>query len=146
MGLKEFGINFDLDAKHELFALCLRFHLLGRELGPWGDKGHLGRDGYVGQGVEHNSCLCARIHPASLLCGQEDGHVHIGKVEDCQDFAPRGKNLTGLGQAIQESTAKGGLKEAVIDLGLDFVSPGLLDYYGDCATDSRGCQPPPKAL
>ncbi len=100
---QSFGIDLHPDPEHQLVALVLGLHRLGRELRLRGDERHLRRDRQIGPGVEHDARVGADLHFAGVRRRQIDVHVDVSDVEHGEHPAARGQHLADIGDAVLDA-------------------------------------------
>ena len=100
------GIDPHPDPEHQLVALVLGLHGLGRELRLRGDERDLRRDRDDRVGVEHDARVGADLHLAGLVGRQIDVHVDVFDVEHGEDLAAGGQHLADIGDAVLDAARR----------------------------------------
>jgi hypothetical protein len=105
--LKHLRIDLQLHSEHQLGAFVRGLHRLRGELGVGGDKADFCRNNVVGDGIEDNASLVADRQFARIGRRQEEGHINVGQVEDCDDRRTGGDDLAGSRKLILHAPNRG---------------------------------------
>ncbi len=123
----EFVGHLDLHAEHQLLALALRLDLLRGELGLRRHEADTRRGGGVRSIVEGDSRLRTNLERCRLFGRQEDLHVDVFQVHECQRLAAGSENLARFREAIQHAAVYSRDQRRILDSTLGLCHVGLGD-------------------
>src|SRR5215831_6055555 len=111
----------DLDAVDELHPLVPRLHVLRRELRLRRDEGHLSRPALAAVGDDLGRS--GEPDPAEIGLGDVDGEPRLGEVGHDEHRAPRGEQLSGLGDLLGDDAVDRADDRRIGDLLLELGDP-----------------------